>query len=220
MSDAGAVSGRGKGRKVLLQLVLGGVCGAAGMAASLWLLEGLSGADVEPARALAIGTALVFGLTALFVSLGVIAPGLGARTLNVEDREELEEQRSALLVGAVSFFLVALLLGALTLGGSEGDPGLFGSWGTALVAAGAVLALIAWSIIHRDKGDEMMRAAAKDAGAITAHLLFLIFGLWAGAAHFGIVPMFDPLLFVAGYFALYLVAVFVAVGRRGLLAPR
>jgi hypothetical protein len=32
--------------------------------------------------------------------------------------------------------------------------------------------------------------------------------------------MFEPLLFASGFFVLYLLAVFVAVARRGLLKPR
>lgn len=220
MSEAGAMSAGGKGRKVLLQLVLGMICGAAGMAAGLWLFEGQSGEKVGPVVAVAIGTALVFGLMGLLVGLGALAPGFGARTLNVEDREELEEQRSALLIGAVSFFLVAVIVGVLAAADRPDVPGFVGSSAAALVAVVATLVLIAWSIIHRNKGDEMMRAAAKDAGATTTNLIFLVFGSWAGAAHLGLTPMFEPLLFVAGYFALYLLAVFIAVGRRGLLKPR
>ena len=220
MSEAGTMSSGGKGRKVLLQLVLGGIAGGVGMFAALTFLEGQSGAKVEPAQALAIGVVLVFGLMSLLVGLGVLVPGVGARTLNVEDAEELREQRSALLVGGVSFLLVALIVAALALGGSAEAPGLIGSSEAALIAAVSTLALIAWSVIHRNKGDEMMRAAAKDAATTTTSLLFLVFVIWAGAAHLGFVPMFEPLLFVAGFFALYLVAVFIAIGRRGLLVPR
>lgn len=210
MNEARAATQASKGRKVLVQLLLGGLCGGAGMIAALTLLEGRSGARVDPVDAIGIGTALVFGLMGLFVGLGALAPGLGARTLNVEDREELQEQRSTLVIGAVSFMLIAIGLAALTLKGELAAP----------IAAVATLALIAWSVVYRNKGDEMMRAAAKDAGVITTNLIFLVFGVWAGAAQLGLAPMFEPLLFVAGFFALYLVAVFVAVGRRGLLAPR
>ena len=210
MSKAGAMSAGGKGRKVLLQLILGGVCGGVGMFAALTFLEGRSGAKVDPVDAVAIGTALVFALMGLLVGLGALAPAVGARTLNVEDREEVEEQRSSLLAGSGSFFLVAALVGTLTLGGDLAAP----------IAAAATLALVAWSIVYRNKGDEMMRAAAKDAAVITTYLIFLVFGIWAAAAHLGFVPMFEPLLFVAGYFALYLLAAFVAVGKRGMLGPR
>jgi hypothetical protein len=220
MSEAIAGSGRSKGRKVLLQLVLGVISGGLGMAAGLWLFEGQSGGKVEPVEAVAIGTALIFGLMGLFVGLGALAPGLGARTLNVEDRGELEEQRSVLVIGAVSSLLVAALVGVLTLSGVRDGGGLLTLRTAVLISAGLTIALISWSVIHRNNGDEMMRAAAKDAGVTAANLIFLVFGTWAGAAHLGLVPMFEPLLFVAGFFALYLIAVFVAVGRRGLLKPR
>ena len=220
MTEANAIHAGAKGRKILLQLLLGGLCGGLGMFAALTFFEAQSQTRVEPTQALALGVAIVFGLMGLFVGLGVLAPGVGARTLNVEDGEELQEQRSVLLVGAVSFLLVALLVGALTLGGSSELPGLIGESEAALIAALATLALTAWSVIHRNKGDEMMRVASKEAAALTTNLIFLVFATWAGAAHLGLVPMFEPLLFVAGYFALYLLAVFIAVGRRGLLNPR
>ncbi|UUR09198.1 hypothetical protein [Sphingomonas glaciei] len=216
MSETNALSAGGKGRKILLQLVVGGICGGVGMFAALTLFEGRSGAEVRPVDAVAIGTALIYGLMALIVLLGAMAPGIGARALNVEDREELEEQRSVLVIGAVSFVLVAALVGVLAAAGT----GMIAAVTATLVAAGATLGLIGWSILHRNHGDEMMRAAAKDAGVATTNLIFLVFGIWAGAAQLGLVPMFEPLLFVAGYFLIYLLAVFIAVGRRGLLRPR
>jgi phosphoglycerol transferase MdoB-like AlkP superfamily enzyme len=221
MSEAVANGSGGKVRKVALQLVLGAICGGVGMFAALWLFEGQSGSKVDPARVLAIGTALVFGLMAFFVGLGALAPSLGARTLNVEDEDELTEQKTNLLVGAVTFFLIAALLTGLALGGSAGAAGtLLGPQEAALVAGAATLALAVWSFVHREKGDEMMRAAAKDAGSITTYLVVLVFGIWAAAAHLEFVAMFEPLVFVAGVFALYLLAVFIAVGKRGLLMPR
>lgn len=216
MSEARVMSGEGKGRKVLLQLILGGLGGGLGMFGVLTFFEGRSGADVSPVHAVAIGTALIFGLMALLVVLGSLAPGIGVRTLNVEDREELEEQRSVLIIGAVSFVLVAALVGIL----AAASAGLVAMGSAALIAGATTIGLIVWSILYRNHGDEMMRAAAKDAGVTTTHLIFLVFGCWAGAAALDLVPMFEPLLFVAGFFLIYLLAVFMAVGRRGLLKPR
>ena len=217
MSDTGAMSAGGKGRKVLLQLVLGAVCGGVGMFTALTFMEGRSGAKVEPVEAVAIGTALIFGLMGLIVTLGALMPGLGARTLNVEDREELEEQRSTLLISVVSFFLVAVIVGVLAAarGGDLIDSGT-ATW----IVGIATSVLVVWAIRYRNRGDEMMLAAAKEAGAMTTNLLFLTFVVWAGAAQLGLAPMFDPLLFVAGFFLLYLTAIFITVGRRGLLTPR
>ena len=216
MSEAGAMSAGGKGRKVLLQLILGGICGGAGMFAALTFFEGAGGDKISGVDAVAIGTALIYGLMALIVLLGAVAPGIGARTLNVEDREELEEQRPVLTIGAVSFILVAVLVGVL----AAASNGLVATGTATLIAGAATLGLIVWSILYRNHGDEMMRAAAKDAGAVTTNLLFLVFGIWAGAAQLGLAPMFGPLLFVAGFFLIYLLAVFIVMGRRGLLRPR
>lgn len=209
----------GKGRKVVLQLLLGMLSGAAGMMASLWLLE-RGDLSVKPVQAFAIGTALVFGLMALFVALGTLAPAIGARTLNVEDSDELAEQRSNLLVGSISSLLVAAFLAVLALTRRAEAPGLLEPRQAMLVALLTGASLLVWTFVHRNMSDEMMRAAAKDAGALTTNLLFVVFGTWAAAAHLGYARMFEPLLFASGFFALYLLAVFVAIGKRGLLKPR
>lgn len=220
MSEAGAMGAGVKGRKLLLQLILGGICGGVGMFAALTFFEGRSGAHVSPVYALALGTALVFGLMGLIVAVGAMAPGLGAHALNVEDRGELEEQRSTLLISSLTFLLVAVIVGVLATVSETGGADLVDPVAAAWITGVATAALIAWTIIYRNRGDEMMRAAAKDAAVATTNLIFLVFGIWAGAAHLGLVPMFKPLAFVAGFFALYLLGVFIAVGRRGLLNPR
>lgn len=211
---------RRKLRKLLIQLGLGGVSGAAAMAGSLFFLERYEGLLDQPERVVALGTALVYGLMALVVAAGTLAPAFGRLALNVEDREELAEQRPNLLVGAVSFALAAVMLLTLTLADSAGQPGPISQPFAAIVALVAGVGSVGLSIAYRNAGDEMMRAASREASAVTIGLVFLIFGGWAAASQLGFVPMFAPLLFVSGLYALYLLAVFIVVGRKGLLAQR
>ena len=70
-----------------------GFFGAIGVAgAAKEGLLGTAGASVHAA----LGVALIYLLMALVVGAGVLSPALGARFLNVEDAQELREERAKL----------------------------------------------------------------------------------------------------------------------------
>ncbi len=211
---------RRKTRKTLIQLALGGVSGALAMGGLLFFLDRYEGLLDRPERLVALGTAVVYGLMALMVAAGTLAPRFGQHALNVEDREELAEERPNLLVGSLSFALAAILLFTLTLTGSAEVTGPIPDNVAAIIALLAGLGSVGLAIAYRNAGDEMMREAGREAQSLTLSLLFLLFGGWAVAAQLGLVPMFGPLLFVSGLYALYLLAIFIVVGRRGMLAQR
>lgn len=207
-------------RKMLLQIVLGGVAGAAGMFALLTALEGQAGLLGDGGRVAALATALIYMLMAALVGVGTLIPGLGARTLNVEDADEVAEQRTALLVGSTTFLLVAVFLGAVALAEGGDGVGRLPSAIAALMAGASAVGLIALSIRYRRIGDEMMQLVSKEANGIMVGLVFLTAGVKSAAAQLGYAAPMAPLEFLAGFFALYLLAIFIAVGRRGMLTPR
>ncbi|WP_300973963.1 hypothetical protein [Sphingomonas sp. LHG3406-1] len=209
-----------KVRKTILQLVMGGVVGAVAMIAMLTALERHAGLLEDSGRLAALATALIYALMSAFVGFGTLVPGVGAKTLNVEDREEIAEQKQALVIGSLSFLLVAIFLGALALGSTPAWAGPLPTGVAALVAGAAVVILVALSIRYRNLGDEMMQLASKEASGILLLLLLATVGAKSAAAQLGYATPMAPLEFLASFFALYLVAVFVAVGRRGLLTPR
>ncbi|GAA4005030.1 hypothetical protein [Sphingomonas humi] len=220
MSDAKAVNPGSKGRKVLLQLVLGGISGGVGMFALLSLLERQQGLTDDKTRVVVLGVALVYLLMAAFVGLGTLLPGVGARTLNVECAEDLREQRKALVIGSVTMLLAAAFLGALGLAPTPAMAGPLtqGAATTLAIAAGA--GLIIMSIRYRNLGDELMQTVAREANGIMVSLLFLVLCGKSAAAQLGYAPPLTPLALIAAFFALYLLAMFVAIGRRGLLGTR
>jgi hypothetical protein len=209
-----------KFRKTLVQLVLGGVVGAAAMIGMLTLLERHDGLLQDSGRLAALATALVYALMAAIVGLGTLVPGVGARTLNVEDAEEIAEQRQALVVGGLSFLAVAVLLGSLGLARTDAAAGPLSPTLAGLIAAASAATLVFLGIRYRHVGDEMMRLASKEASSIMLLLLLVVVGGKSAAAQLGFTAPLAPLEILAAFFALYLLAVFIAVGRRGMLAPR
>jgi cytochrome bd-type quinol oxidase subunit 2 len=206
--------------KLLLQLLLGAVSGGLAMSGIIWALHRQEGLLDDPARMAALGTAMVYALMAVIVGLGSAAPRVGSHALNVEDADELIEQRPNLLIGAVSFLLVALLLTALAVAQGPGVDGVLAPRTAGLIAAACGIALSIMTVAYRNRGDEMMRAVSREASSWTLAFVFLLFGSWSALAHLALASPFKPLLFVAGFFALYLLAVFVAAGRRGMMKPR
>lgn len=209
-----------KARKILVQLLLGGVAGAAGMFALLTALEGVPGILEDGGRIAALATALIYLLMAALVGFGALVPGVGAKTLNVEDADEVSEQRTALLVGSLTFLLVAAFLTSVALADGGSGVGALSNSTAAVIAIAATLGLIAVSIRYRRLGDEMMQMVSREANGIMVGLVFLTAGIKSAAARLGYAAPVQPLEFLAGFFALYLAAIFIAVGRRGLLAPR
>ena len=95
-SSAAAPVGASKVRKLAMQMVAGAAVGAS-VTFGLLTFVGKSRFDLDdPSRVIALVTGLVFALTGLVVGLGVMAPKSGAHLLNVEDAEELREQRGPL----------------------------------------------------------------------------------------------------------------------------
>lgn len=210
----------GKIRKVLMQMVLGAVSGGVAMFAVMWSIDRPGGLIEDPSRIYALGVALVYGLMAALIGLGLAAPQLGAKTLNVEDADELTEQRPNLLVGAGMFALVAILLAGLALGPGDPVSGPLSASAALILSGGAGAGLVLLSVAYRKRGDEMMRAVSHEASSWAIGLVLLVFGGWAIATQFAGVTPFTPITFLAGFFTLYLVAVFIAVGKRGMLLPR
>lgn len=209
-----------KVRKSLLQMLIGGIAGGTAMVTMLTALDRHEGLLEDGGRLAALATALVYALMAVFVGIGTMLPRFGAKALNVEDEDEIAEQKVALVVGFVTFALVAILLGSLALVSTADQPGLLPPPVAALISAGSALILIAIAIRYRNVGDEMMRLASKDASNTLVLLLLAVVGTKSAAAQLGYASPLAPLELLSAFFALYLLAVFISVGRRGLLTPR
>ena len=208
-----------KTRKLLLQMAVGAITGAVVTFLALQSVEG-SGLDLgDPARVLALLLGIVFGLMGIFVGVGTAMPGPGSRLLNVEDEEELREQRKSLWTGAIVCLLVAAMMITLALAGADGQ-GLVSREAAAAILAAATIATAVVSYVGRNDYDELMRAISQEGMAWGMYVSMTVFMIWGSLAHLGYAPWISPLGMVGGLLAIQLLVIFVVCGRRGLLRPR
>jgi hypothetical protein len=205
---------RTKWGKLAKQLLGGGILGAF---CGYFGTEQLIRAEATADQAAVIGVGFVYLLMAILCAAGLAMPKLGAKMLNVEDEEELQEQRRVLTGSSIA--MAAIGIAMVLLGAAEK-----GGWVSPVAALDALLIAFALSIIitWRDWKyyDELMLQVSRDAG----NFAFLGVGsaimLWSAAAHLDFVDPLSPLMLVALITGGMLLAVFIAAGLRGMLHPR
>jgi len=204
-----------KRRKYWLQLVLGAVSGAAGMMAVLWLLERQELPDPDVSMIVAAGVAVIYILMGVLVGLGTLFPGAGAKLLNVQDREELLEQRAMLLGSAVGCGLFGAVMLTLVFAMSGISPIGPQTAFWLFVGALVVTSVITWR--QWPLYDELMRAVVQESAALFGYGLLVVLALWGAAAASGLIGGPAPLDLVSLAFGGFLVACYVVISRRGMM---
>lgn len=207
-------------RKIGLQVLIGAIAGAGAMIAAMWLLEGHALAW-QPSQIILAGIGMIYLLMGLFVGLGIAAPAqLGQRLLNVADAEEIVEERanmggSALTCIAIGAML-ALLAYSTVAGANTPVTAATAFWiMLALLLAGTLASLAMWR-----RFDELWRQLTIDASAIAGNILLSVCVIWGGAAAAGLTAGPQPLDLVSLAFGSFLLATFIAAGRRGMMTPQ
>ncbi|ANU08572.1 hypothetical protein [Paraurantiacibacter namhicola] len=208
---------KSKTGKTIFALVLGGLAGFFAAMGMMQLVESGTLGDLSASREVALLVALIYGLTAAAVLVGLLNPAIGAKFLNVEDAEELREQRGMLGWSGAAMLCWAGTLAVLALGG-EGFP--IPSVTAAAIVGGLMLVSILATAKQWHLTDELMRALSRESTALAFYLLAGIGGGWAALAHLDLVSgpaMLDWLTMAAAFI---LIAVFWKAGRRGMLEMR
>ena len=210
--------GSSKLGKTLLAAGLGAVSGfivtyfVLGMTDDGGALSGLG-----TSREVALLVALVYGLTAAAVLFGLASPKVGAKFLNVEDAEELREQRAMLGWNGVTMLCWTGVLVVLALGGT----GLPIPPVAAIVLVVLLIAVsIVATILQWRHTDELMRDLSRESAGMAFYMLMLFGGGWAALGHLGLStgPAFLDWWTMAA--AVILVAVYWKSARRGMLEMR
>lgn len=201
-------------QKTALAAGLGFVAGGIGMSAFLAL-----GFDMvwEADRIAVGGVGVVYLMTGLFTLFGAWAPGVGAKVLNVADREELVELRTILIGSGVS--VIALGVALLVLACSGDGGGVPDAIAVGVVALSALIIAVV-SIRQWPLYDELWRQLSWESSAFGMSILLPVLMIWATAVHLGYLASMGPLTVIAVVAGSVLVGAFIAAGRRGLLAPR
>lgn len=206
-----------KWRKLAVSTGIGAVVGFFGSMGLLKLVDsGMLGA-LNNSREIAALFGMLYIVTGGFVGIGVVSPNIGAKFLNVEDPEELMEQRKMLSYSAGSMVLMGMLLMLLAFAQPIGPV-------PAAVAMGATVFTFfaVWWMGHLQQKhmDEMMRQVGYECASTAFYLVMFFGGGWAMLAHLEYTAgpaMLDWLTMFASFL---LIAAFWVCGKRGLLKPR
>lgn len=206
-----------KRKKAIFAASIGAVAGFLGAMAGLELADSGMLGDFDVSREIAMLVGLIYIITAAAVLFGLASPKVGATFLNVEDAEELREQKTMLGYSGAGMASAGIALIVVALGGDGGvlDP---------LTALGIYVILtvvtVAVSLLSRKHQDELMRAIGQECAALAFYLVVLVGGTWALLDHLGIVPSPAALDWLTMFWGLLLVAAFVGTARRGMLEMR
>lgn len=204
-------------RKLLIPALIGAVIGYAASAAMLTYIDSAAVGGLSVSATIAAVVGVLYAVIGLTMVVGTANPQLGARLLNVEDADELREQKKVLTLSGAAMMLWGVALLALALAAPDGPV----PQAAALAVGGGGLVIgIALSVLVYRSSDELMLAVNLEAAALSYGLLLLVVGLWAMLAHLGYTAAPAPLDLLSLFYVLVLVASFIAVGRRGMLAIR
>lgn len=204
-------------RKLLIPVLFGALVGYAAATGALHFIDGPVVGGLGKSETVAALVGVIYAVIGLGLALGTANPGVGARYLNVEDADELREQKTVLTLSGAAMAIWGASLFVLALAAPVGPvpQAVALAAGAGGLVVGAVIAIT----VHRNC-DELMRAMNLEAGSLTYGLIVLVGGGWAMLAHLGYIAAPAPLDWLTLFFVLVLVASFTAVGRRGMLMPR
>jgi hypothetical protein len=201
-------------RKTIFRLVSGGVIGFVAASATMRLLDGPMIGGLEASRAIAALVGMLYGLMGVSILAGLAMPRAGAAFLNVEDADEIGEQKRMFFYSGVSSLLWGAALVVLALAAPDGPI----AQATALIVAAACFVIgTALCVPLYRASDELMVAVMQEGGALSAWLLFAVVGGWATLAHLGFAAGPQPLDLLSVFYALMLAASFIVVFRRGMV---
>lgn len=204
-------------KKTLFSLALGGLAGFAGAFGFMELAESGMIGSLGKSREVAGLVGITYIIIAFAVLAGVLAPKTGATFLNVEDAEELREQKFMLGMSGLGMVTSGAALIVAALAAPVGP--ISQALALAAFAALMILAVIA-SRASSQRQDELMRAIGKETGAMGFYLMFFVGGGWALAGHLGYVAGPAPLDWLSMFWGLGLLGAFVVIAKRGMMEMR
>ncbi len=207
----------GKTRKLVVALIGGGVCGGLASAGFLIAVESGAMGALNSSRLVAGLVAVIYLLTALMVGIGLVNPSFGAKFLNVEDADELREQRLMLMLSTISMLAFGAALMVIALAGPGAAIGA-GAGLTGFLILLTMTTVAGWRQMRYT--DELMKSLSQEASALAFYLLFVIGGGWAVLAHLGFVIAPAPLDWLSMFAAILLLSTFIAAGKRGMMQMR
>ena len=204
-------------RKMLIPALIGAVAGFGASAGMLYFIDSPSVGGLGLSATIAALVGAIYVLIGAGITFGTANPQLGAKFLNVEDADELREQKKMLGLSGIAMLLWGVALVALALAAPDGPVPQAAA--LAIGLGGLVIGTAMSVLIYREC-DELMLAVNLEGGALASGLVFVVVGGWAICAHLGYAAAPMPLDLLTLFYVLLLIASFIAVGRRGMLVIR
>lgn len=206
-----------KRNKMIRALCIGGIAGFVGAFGMMQLAgSGMLG-ELGGSREIALLIAVIYLIIAGILAFGLVSPEAGAKFLNVEDAEELEEQRVQLTygTGGMAAIGLALIVAALAAPAGPIPP-------TIAVISFVLLIGFCWftGIRQRNQVDELMRSISVECGSVAFYCIALFGGGWAFLAHLEYVPGPQMLDWLSMLAAFLLLSAFIVTGKRGMMEQR
>jgi uncharacterized protein (DUF2062 family) len=210
-----------KRHKLLMQMAVGFVLGGLSGAGAVYLVGALGVLGSLRDTPLSVTVATIVGavylVMAAVVLFGTLNSKLGAKLLQVEDEDEIHEQKRLMVDSGIAMTLWGAALIALAVAAPVGP--LAAPVALAIGAGGLVGgSWFAWRTYRA--ADELMLAMNLEAGALTYALVLLVLGSWGMLAHLDYVAGPQPLDILTACYVLVMMATFFVAGRRGMLEPR
>ena len=202
-------------RKLLIPASIGAVAGFAASAGMMRYIDSAAVGGLNLSATIAALVGVLYAVIGFGIAFGTASPSLGARFLNVEDADELREQKQVLSLSGAAM----VLWGAALLALAAPDGPVPQAAALAIGAGGLLLGTVLSVLVYR-ASDELMLAVNLEAGALSYGLVLLVVGGWAMLAHLGYLAAPAPLDLLSLFYVLVLLASFIAVGRRGMLQIR
>lgn len=210
-----AVTDNGRIRTAMMRMLAGAIFGAVAMSLFLFFIPKASWDIDDPSIMIATVAGASYLLIGLSVAIGLVAPNTGARFLNVEDSDELREERPKLKSATLVFFLTGAFL--LVLAFSKAGAGFLSPGAAAVVAVACLAGILIAGWISSKRSDELTMQMGQEASSISFQLAMLGVGGWAIFAALGKVATIEPLTLLSSLALLQLFVTFVVIGRRGML---
>ena len=137
MSEAKEPKGISPKFKLAIQLIIGAFAGMLTSVGVLFWMEGTIETGLSLSNEIAAVVGALYALIAVGVFIGAMSPALGEKYLNVEDADEIRDQRSMLLYSVVAMATFGIALILLAVAGPAGPI----SGETALASAVALIAV-------------------------------------------------------------------------------
>lgn len=201
-------------RKMVLPLIGGAVAGVVSAISVLTVMDSSWIDGARPSDMIAAVTGGLYCMMAIGVGVGAWSPALGSKYLNVDDIEEVREQRTMLINSSLAMATWGISLFLITLAEPVGPVPRFMALAISgvLLLAGIVFGWRAYRV-----SDELQVQVNTEATAISYYLIFAVVGGWAMLAHLAYLPMFAPLDLLTAFYWVALLASFIAAGRRGMI---